>query len=652
MCSVVWCINTSPHISFCQSPSFQNVIDKSAQRQQRKQKVRCDSLLPLRIPVRTCVCVSHVCATSSCSSIPATLSRRRFLRVFDILIVGQGLAGSCLAWSLHWAGRRVMIVDRSERVTASRIAAGLITPLTGRRLARSPRYEESYRQASAFYQRIEGEQNLQLLTEKPAIRMFVNDEERRLFEQKFRNSDIDVAAMTDEHGQVFGVEMRNAARLNVRRFLDQTRSYFSSLNQYLQADLSVDADIQVTDDRVAIASLNICSSSVVFCQGWQPSTNPWFPEIPDGPAKGEILRVKLANYAEDKVVHQGVWVVPDSTEGQVGVCLVGATYDRDQLNQEPTVSGRCELLRGLKQISDGIPEVIEHVAAVRAGTRRRKPILGQHPEHDRVFVLNGLGSRGALLAPVAADVLKNILLGDPVSKDLQEIIDFLPGKQSVGLATYVSRNALAVGVVPVSSTHSPAASVLRLTKSSAAKSLTQLAHNVIRRIVKPGDIVIDATAGNGNDTQLLASLVGVSGRTIAIDIQRSAIESTSSRLERAGLIADLRLADHAVELNSLKSAGFKVKAVMFNLGYLPGSDKQITTGSTSTRAAMHVASEMLMPGGAVTIIAYRGHAGGLEEATVVERCLTELSADQFETSRIDGDMKNVTSPVLFIVRKS
>jgi len=570
----------------------------------------------------------------------------------DVLIVGQGLAGSCLAWSLHWSGQRLMIIDRGERVTASRIAAGLITPLTGRRLARSPRYEESYQQASAFYQRIEAEQNLQLLTEKPAIRMFVNDEERRLFEQKFRNSDIDVAAMTDEHGKVFGVEMRHAARLNVRRFLDQTRSYFSSLGQYLQADLNPDADIEVANDRVSVASLNVRSSAVVFCQGWQPSTNHWFPETPDGPAKGEILRVKLANYAEDKVVHQGVWVVPDSSEDQVGICLVGATYDRDQLNQEPTVSGRHELLSGLKQITDAIPEVIEHVAAVRAGTRRRKPILGQHSEHDRVFVLNGLGSRGALLAPVAADVLKNMLLGDPVRKELQEIIDILPGKQSVGLATNVSRKALIAGIVPVSSTHSPAASALRLTKSSAGKSLTQLAHNVIRRIVKPGDVVIDATAGNGHDTQLLASLVGASGHTIAIDIQRSAIESTSSRLERAGLIADLRLADHAIELNSIKSAGLKVKAVMFNLGYLPGSDKQITTGATSTRAAVHAASEMLMPGGAVTIIAYRGHAGGLEEATVVEQWMAGLSADQFETSRIDGDVNNTTSPVLFVVRKS
>ena len=170
--------------------------------------------------------------------------------------------------------------------------------------------------------------------------------------------------------------------------------------------------------------------------------------------------------------------------------------------------------------------------------------------------------------------------------------------------------------------------------------------------MQQGDTVVDATAGNGHDAQLLASLVGVTGHTIAIDIQQSAVESTSSRLERDGLNADLRLADHAMELNSLRAAGLQVKAVMFNLGYLPGSDKQVTTDSGSTRAAIQAASEMLKPGGALTIIAYRGHAGGLEEATIVEQYLAELPTDQFETSRIDSDANNPTSPVLFVVRKS
>ena len=169
--------------------------------------------------------------------------------------------------------------------------------------------------------------------------------------------------------------------------------------------------------------------------------------------------------------------------------------------------------------------------------------------------------------------------------------------------------------------------------------------------MRAGDTVIDATAGNGHDTQMLATLVGSTGRTIAIDIQQSAIDNTSNRLAKAGLMADLRLGDHASELQKLQASGLLVKAVMCNLGYLPGSDKQITTTANSTRAAIQVASAILLPGGAVTIIAYRGHAGGLEEAAIVEQWFAELPADRFEISRIEGDPTQATSPVLFVVRK-
>ena len=111
------------------------------------------------------------------------------------MIVGQGLAGSCLAWSLHWAGRRVMIVDRGDKITASRIAAGLITPVTGRRMAPTHGYKESYRQAAAFYRRIERELNCRLLDEKPAIRQFVNADEQKAFEQKPGGSDVRFATL-------------------------------------------------------------------------------------------------------------------------------------------------------------------------------------------------------------------------------------------------------------------------------------------------------------------------------------------------------------------------------------------------------------------------------------------------------------------------
>lgn len=528
-----------------------------------------------------------------------------------------------MAWALHWAGRRVMIVDRGEPITASRIAAGLITPITGRRMTLTHRYKESYRHAAAFYRRIECELNCQFLDEKPAIRQFVNNDEQCAFEKKLCGSDVRFAIVKDDVGRVTGIEMRDAARLNVPQFLKQTRQYFSSLGRYQQAELNPDTDIVIDQSGVLVDRLDIRTTFVVYCQGYQPNRNRWFPTIPDAPTKGEILRVRLSDYREDRVMHKGIWLVPDGFEADEASFLLGATYDRANLDNEPTTAGREELLSGLKQLTAATPVVMDHVAAVRAGMKRRRPIIGPHPDSVCVFVLNGLGSRGALLAPVAAQALTDLICGNAICVDQHDVFDVLPGKSAT----------------------EPAA-----TNSSRPKSLTQLAHNVIRRIVQPGDTVIDATAGNGNDTQILATLVGAAGRTIAIDIQQSAIDSTSNRLAKAGLTADLRLGDHASELKKLQSSGLCVKAVMFNLGYLPGSDQQTTTLPTSTRAAIQSASEMLLPQGAVTIIVYRGHAGGLEEAAIVEQWIAELPADCFETFRMEGDPTQATSPVLFVVR--
>lgn len=516
-----------------------------------------------------------------------------------------------------------MIVDRGEQITASRIAAGLITPITGRRMTPTHRYNECYRHAAAFYHRIECELNCRILDEKPAIRHFISTDEQNAFERKLCGSDVRFTTLKDDAGSTTGFEMHDAARLNVPRFLDQTRQHFSSLGLYKQAELNPDADIVIDQTGVFAARLNIRAACVVFCQGFQAIRNCWFPTIPDAPAKGEVLRVRLSDYREDKVMHKGVWLVPDGFEADEPFFLLGATYDRANLDAEPTNAGREELLSGLKQITAETPVVVDHVAAVRAGMKRRRPIIGRHPDSDCVFVLNGLGSRGALLAPIAAQALTDLMWGHAISGDQHEVIDVLPGK----------------------SDKEPAAR-----NSTRPRSLTQLAHNVVRRIVRPGDTVIDATAGNGNDTLMLATLVGATGRTIAIDIQESAIESTANRLAKAGLTADLLLGDHASELKALQASGLCVKAVMFNLGYLPGSDKQITTAGNSTLAAIQVASDILLPGGVVTIIAYRGHGGGPDETAIVEQWIAALPPDRFETSRIEGDSTQASSPVLFVVR--
>lgn len=179
--------------------------------------------------------------------------------------------------------------------------------------------------------------------------------------------------------------------------------------------------------------------------------------------------------------------------------------------------------------------------------------------------------------------------------------------------------------------------------------LTSQAHELVRAVLKPGDIAIDATAGNGHDTQFLAECVGPTGTVYSFDIQESAVQATARRLASAGLEnVTLILRNHA-EMRDALPTGLvsNVAAIMFNLGYLPGGDKQLVTKSDSTLAAIQAALLMMAPSGIMTIIAYPGHAGGDSEARQLQDFLNGLAGQiqRYEPSPATNSM----SPRLFIV---
>lgn len=197
----------------------------------------------------------------------------------------------------------------------------------------------------------------------------------------------------------------------------------------------------------------------------------------------------------------------------------------------------------------------------------------------------------------------------------------------------------------------PKSTSLALTKNMR---LTETVHARLKDHLCEGDLAIDATAGNGYDTVFLAEQIGSTGRVIAIDIQSIAIDSTHRKLAAAHLEdrVTLLVADHRIELESLvESQPAKVAALLFNLGYLPGSDKSVQTQQTNTVKALDASILLLRQGGLLCVTAYRGHIGGLEEAQSVESWMRSREAvgDQVECFE---PTSNNTPPILWILRKA
>ena len=153
--------------------------------------------------------------------------------------------------------------------------------------------------------------------------------------------------------------------------------------------------------------------------------------------------------------------------------------------------------------------------------------------------------------------------------------------------------------------------------------IVPFAHGLLQRALQPGDIAIDATAGNGHDTLLLAQQVGDGGHVYAFDVQEQAISATRERLEAHGVAHRVSVI-HAGHETVQQHVQQPVQAAVFNLGYLPRSDKQVTTQADSTIAALQGIWQLLRPHGVIVLVVYHGHAGGKQERSALEDYVCSL----------------------------
>lgn len=188
-------------------------------------------------------------------------------------------------------------------------------------------------------------------------------------------------------------------------------------------------------------------------------------------------------------------------------------------------------------------------------------------------------------------------------------------------------------------------------------------HEFLAEVVSSGDLVVDLTAGNGQDTLKLFELVGVTGQVIAFDIQTEALTNTRTLLEangakvRSALVDDLPLClQPGIDLVQASHADFgryvvvSPRAIIANLGYLPGGDQQIKTHSESTTAALEQSCPQLAVGGRIAVVVYPGHPGGEQEATAVTEFFSRLSEHVFEVIQLKVSNR-LSAPFLFVAEK-
>jgi glycine/D-amino acid oxidase-like deaminating enzyme len=541
----------------------------------------------------------------------------------DFVIIGQGLAGTTLAWQLKWQGLRGVIVDCDDGTSASRVAAGLMTPVTGKRLVPAWRLEETWTAAEKFYCRVEAETNSRFLSQPGQVRLFESEESKTEFERRdwsehpaeirhlqrlVDNSSID--------GPLGGFELPTARRLDVPAYLKASRKEFLANDMLRIVNLNPATDLKIENQTVHLSKPDVGTKRVIFCQGALGSENPWFNDVEYKSARGEILTLKIDGLAETRIVNQVVWLVPCGN----GIFKAGSTYDFENLDLGATPTGRAEIVERLKKYLKRPFEIIGHESGIRPIVTERRPIIGVHREFPQLAIFNGLGSKGSLLAPlIASELVSHLFERLPIDSELDYQVRFRP----------------------------------QISKSEKPRvpRLTEQAQTLVREVVQPGESAIDATAGNGHDTCFLAEVVGRNGRVFAFDVQGDALQRTSARLDDVGY-QNVILHQHChAGMKDVVAESFHgcVAAVMFNLGYLPGGDHAVTTETESSIKALRIALELVRSGGIITVLAYPGHDGGNDETGSVQHLIARLPDAEFETSIRRSATTSKTAPMLFVI---
>lgn len=342
-----------------------------------------------------------------------------------ILIIGQGLAGTALAWSLWEREVPFLIADRDEPLTSSKVAAGLITPITGMRLTVSWRYDFFYREALRFYRSCGKRLKQHFFFPRGYIRLLRNEAEIAKWHKRRRNPDVQpfLHKQTPQlnaeviHQPENGFQQRHAAWLDTTAYLLASRRFFETMNSWLKADIQP-ADVR--DDADGVEWNDQRFSHVVWAQGWSAEKHPLFQWVPFQSALGATLTVEADLQGEKRILNRGCWVLPRKD----GTLRIGSTYEWkfDDPNT-PTSESLRSLETTLHSLLKVPAQITGSQTAVRPIIKNRQALMGTHPTHPRVAFLNGLGSKGSLRAPwLAKHLIEHLLDGTQIDleMDLQQ----------------------------------------------------------------------------------------------------------------------------------------------------------------------------------------------------------------------------------------
>ena len=351
------------------------------------------------------------------------------------LVVGAGLAGCLLTWRLLQAGTPVTLIGSTQLPNASEVAAGLINPVTGRWMIKTWNFDAVLPHAEATYREIEAQFGIQTYHPIPLIRYCQHSIDVKRMGKRMRNPryanvlgdpiphGAGPDAILDTHGSF---HIKQAAYVDLPLLLKTLRQYFAEKGIFRDETFE-HADLEHSPISSVWTYRDLSVERVIFCEGVGIQQNPWFQHLPLTPAKGETLIIESPTLTLPRTAYQHhKWLLPYGD----GTFRVGATFDSNDTTPAPTEAGKQQLINDVRTF---IPpqhtlHIKKHLAGIRPCTKDFRPFIGQHPTEKGLYIFNGLGSKGASLAPELIRQFQEYLNGNQLLDPDIDIARF-PGKR-------------------------------------------------------------------------------------------------------------------------------------------------------------------------------------------------------------------------------
>lgn len=326
----------------------------------------------------------------------------------EFLIIGQGISGTFLSWYLKKAGRPFIVIDNANPTSSTRVAAGIINPVTGRRIVQTWMIDTLLPYAFNAYQALGKELNIEAIAQKDIVDFFPSPQMVNAFHERYAEDPKYLSLPSDPnlYNQYFNYdfgfgEISPAYAVNLAEIIPAWRKQIELIEE--EFDIS-----ELHLNPTNITYKNITADKIIFCNGIAASEYPYFRRLPFALNKGQALIVRSTGLPRENIFKKAMTIVPLKDD----FFWVGSSYEWEFETLEPSADFLTKTTAQLNSWLKSKYTVEVHLSSLRPATLERRPFVGLHPKYPQIGILNGMGTKGCSLTPYFANQLVNHLVSN------------------------------------------------------------------------------------------------------------------------------------------------------------------------------------------------------------------------------------------------